>query len=178
HPWTTGMQLDYFTEASLWAEWLKTKFPNGAKVASITFNNDFGKSYLKGFKHSIEGTKIQLVGDFQHDPTAPNIANQYTSAAATNAEVLLLQTTGTYCTQAMADIEKGSWKPTVIMSGTCGSINQFFQPLLEQGLTGKDTYIIQTFKDVNDPALASDPIVKAYNEVATKGGLDPQKTTY
>jgi branched-chain amino acid transport system substrate-binding protein len=178
HPWTTGMQLDYFTEASLWAEWLKTKYPSGVKVASITFNNDFGKSYLKGFKHSIQGTNIQLVGDFQHDPTAPNIDNQYTSAAATNAEVLLLQTTGTYCTQGMADIEKGSWKPVVIMSGTCGSIGQFFQPLLDQGLSGKDTYIIQTFKDVNDPANANDPIVKTYNDVTTKAGHDPKKTTY
>jgi branched-chain amino acid transport system substrate-binding protein len=178
HPWTTGAQLDYFTEASLWAEWLKTKFPNGVKVASITFNNDFGKSYLKGFKHAIQGTKIQLVGDFQHDPTAPNVDNQYTSAAATNADVLLLQTSGTFCTQGMAAVEKGSWKPTVIMSLTCGSINQFFQPLLDQGLSGKDTYLIQTVKDVNDPANANDPVIKTYNEITTKAGHDPKKTTY
>ena len=121
HPWTTGAQLDYFTEAGLWAEWLKQKYPNGVKVASITFNSDFGKSYLNGFKHAIKGTNIELVGDFPHDPTAPNLDNQYTSAAATGADVLLLQTTGTYCTQGMADVEKGSWHPTVIMSATCGS---------------------------------------------------------
>ena len=111
HPWTTGAQLDYFSAASLWAEWLKQKYPNGVKVASITFNSDFGKSYLNGFRHAIKGTNIQLVGDFPHDPTAPNIDNQYTSAAATGADVLLLQTTGVYCTQGMADVEKGSWKP-------------------------------------------------------------------
>ena len=40
----------------------------------------------------------------------------------------------------------------VIMSGTCASLNQFFQPLIDQGLTGKDTYLIQTFKDSTDPA--------------------------
>jgi branched-chain amino acid transport system substrate-binding protein len=178
HPWTTGMQLDYFTEARLWAEWLKAKFPSGAKVASITFNNDFGKSYLSGFKYSIKGTNITLVGDFEHDPTAPNIDNQYTSAAATKADVLLLQTTGQYCTQGMAAVEKGSWKPTVIMSATCGSLGQFFAPLIDQGLTGKGTYIIQTYKDPNDPANADDPIVKVYKETATKQGLDPTKSTY
>ena len=80
------MQLDYFTEARLWATWLKSKFPNGAKVASITFNNDFGNSYVKGFKASIKGSNISLVGNFPHDPTAPNIDNQYTSAAATKAD--------------------------------------------------------------------------------------------
>jgi branched-chain amino acid transport system substrate-binding protein len=178
HPWTTGMQLDYFTAANIWAEWLKTKFPNGAKVASITFNSDFGKSYLNGFKAATKGTNIQLVGDFAHDPTAPNLDNQYTSAAATGADVLLLQTSGTYCTQGMADVEKGSWHPTVIMSETCGSLNQFFQPLIDQGLTGKDTYLIQNFVDVTDPKNANLPIVKAYQDIMKTAGLDPAKTTY
>jgi len=31
HPWTTGAQLDYFSEAGLWADWLKQKYPNGVK---------------------------------------------------------------------------------------------------------------------------------------------------
>jgi branched-chain amino acid transport system substrate-binding protein len=177
HPWTTGMQLDYFTAAKLWVEWLKKNKPN-AKVASITFNSDFGKSYVKGFKSAIKGTGITYVGDFPHDPTAPNIDNQYTSAAASGADTLLLQTSGAYCTQGMADVEKGSWKPTVIMSETCGSLNQFFQPLIDQGLTGKDTYLLQNFKDVNDPANANDPIVKAYIEQSKKDGLDYTKTTY
>lgn len=178
HPWTTGMQLDYYTEARLWALWLKSKFPKGAKVAAITFNSDFGNSYVKGFKSAIKGTNLTLVGNFPHDPTAPNLDNQYTSAAATNADVLLLQTSAVYCTQGMADVEKGSWKPTVVMSGTCGSLGQFFQPLINQGLTGKGTYLIQNYIDVNDPSHANEPIVQAYKEQLGKQGLDPSKTTY
>ena len=27
HPWTIGLQLDYFTEAALWAKWLETEHP-------------------------------------------------------------------------------------------------------------------------------------------------------
>jgi len=133
---------------------------------------------VKGFKSAIKGSNITLVGNFPHDPTAPNIDNQYTSAAATNVDALLLQTSGVYCTQGMAAVEKGSWHPTVIMSGTCGSKGQFFKPLIDQGLTGKDTYMIQNYKDVEDPALANDPIVKTYTEQLTKQGLDPKKTTY
>jgi len=178
HPWTTGMQLDYFTEARLWAEFLKQKFPKGAKVVSITFNSDFGNSYVKGFKSAIKGTNIQLVNNFPHDPTAPNIDNQYTSAAATNADVLLLQTSGVYCTQGMADVEKGSWHPTVIMSGTCASLGQFFKPLVDQGLTGKDTFLIQNYIDVTDQGNANLDIVKAYKEQMQKQGLDATKTTY
>jgi branched-chain amino acid transport system substrate-binding protein len=172
------MQLDYFTAAGIWAEWLKDKYPNGVKVASITFNNDFGKSYLNGFRHAIKDTNIELVGDFPHDATAPNIDNQYTSAAATNAEVLLLQTTAVYCTQGMANVEKGSWKPVVIMSETCASLNQFFQPLIDQGLTGKDTYLLLAFVDPIDPKNANLPIVKVYNDIMATAGYDAKKTTY
>ena len=50
HPWTTGLGLDYTSESILWAEWVKQQFPGGAKVAMLTYNNDFGKSYSKGFK--------------------------------------------------------------------------------------------------------------------------------
>ena len=75
----------------------------------------------------------------------------------------------------MADVEKQTtWNPLVIMSGTCGSLNQFFKPLIDQGLTGKDTYLIQTFKDVNDPANAERPVRPAVPEVLTDAGPRPE----
>ena len=64
------------------------------------------------------------------------------------------------------------------MSGTCASLNQFFKPLIDQGLTGKDTYLIQNYKDVNDPAEQDDPIVQLYQKTLTEQGLDPKVTTY
>ena len=48
HPWTTGMQIDYFSEAQLWKLWLEAEHPDLKKVAMLTFNNDFGKSYAAG----------------------------------------------------------------------------------------------------------------------------------
>ena len=102
HPWTTGMQLDYFTEASLWAKWLETEKPN-AKVAELTFNNDFGHSYTNGFAYAIKGTDIEVVAQQEHEPTAPNLDNQFTTLAASGADVLLLETSGAFCTQAMAE---------------------------------------------------------------------------
>ena len=179
HPWTTGMQLDYFTAASLWAKWLEKEHPDKKKVAELTFNSDFGQSYHNGFAYAIKGTDIKVVDQENHEPTAPNLDNQFTTLANSGADVLLLETSGAFCTQAMAAVEKQTtWKPLVIMSGTCGSIAQFFKPLVDQGLSGADTRIIQTFKDVNDPALADDPIVQLYQKTITEAGLDPKQTTY
>ena len=59
HPWTTGMQLDYASEAGLWAEWLKKEHPDAKTVAAVAFNSDFGKTYVNGFAKAIKGTDIR-----------------------------------------------------------------------------------------------------------------------
>ena len=92
---------------------------------------------------------------------------------------MLIETSGTFCTQAMAELEKNTeWNPIVIMSATCGSLSQFFQPLIDQGLTGEGTHIIQYIKDPNDVAFADDEFVQLFKEVATAQGLDSKQTTY
>ena len=179
HPWTTGMQLDYASEAGLWAEWLQTEHPEATKVAALTFNSDFGKSYQAGFANAIKGTPIQVVDQEFHEPTAPDVKNQFTTMAASGADVLLIETSGAFCTQAMAEVEKTTrWNPIVIMSATCASLSQFFQPLIDQGLTGQGTNLIQYVKDPNDPAFADDPEVKLFHETAKAQGLDDKQTTY
>jgi branched-chain amino acid transport system substrate-binding protein len=179
HPWTTGMQLDYASEAGLWAQWLKTEHPEAKKVAAITFNNDFGKSYVNGFNSFIKDSDIEVVAQEYHEPTAPDLTNQFTTIAASGADVVLIETSGTFCTQAMAELEKNTaFNPIVIMSATCGSLSQFFQPLIDQGLTGEGTYIVQYLKDANDAQYANDPIVKLFHETAKAQGLDDKQTTY
>jgi branched-chain amino acid transport system substrate-binding protein len=179
HPWTTGMQLDYFTEASLWAKWLQSEHPDATTVAAVAFNNDFGKSYVNGFTKAIEGTDLKVVSQQYHEPTAANLTNQFTTMAATKADVLLVETSGAFCTQAMSELEKNpDWKPVVIISGTCQSLSQFFQPLIDQGQTGAGVHLVTYVKDVNDQAWANDPEVQKFHEVAKAQGLDDKQTTY
>ena len=172
HPWTTGMQLDYTSEAALWASWVKKEFPGGAKVAMLTYNNDFGKSYSRGFRASTKGTNISVVKEELHDGTAPNLTNQMTNIDAVLPDVILLQTTGTFCTQAMAEIEKRQIKAKVMMSLTCGGLSNYFKPLIDQGLTGVGTYMIQTGKDPNDEEWKSDPFIKLFHATVKAQGLD------
>ncbi len=179
HPWTIGPGLDYFTEAQLWERWLAKEHPELKTVAEVTYNNDFGKIYHDGFAFATKGTDIKVVDQELHDAASPNLDNQFTTLASSGAQVLLIETTGVFCTQAMANIEKQtSWHPLVIMSATCASLNQFFKPLINEGLTGKGTYIVQSFKDVNDPANANDPFIQLYQKTLTAQGLDPKVTTY
>ncbi len=179
HPWTTGMQIDYFTEAGLWASWLQAEHPDAKTVAAVAFNTDFGKSYVSGFERAIEGTELEVVDQQFHEPTAPDLTNQFTTMAASKADIVLVETSGTFCTQAMAELEKNTtWDPIVIISSTCGSLSQFFQPLIDQGLTGQGVHLIQYVKDVNDEAFADDEFVKLFHETLTAQGLDSSQTTY
>ena len=177
HPWTTGMQLDYTSEAILWAQYIKKETPN-AKVAMLTYNNDFGLSYSKGFRAAVKGSGVTVVAEEKHEATAPNLTNQFTNLDSALPDVILIQTTGAFCTQAMAEIEKRNFKGKVFMSATCAALSQYFQPLIDQGLTGKDTYMIQTFKDVNDKEFANDPFVKLFHTTLKAQGLDDTQSTY
>ena len=53
HPWTTGLQMAYGTEAELWGAFIEqhaAEFPEKIKVAALVANNDFGRAYDAGFK--------------------------------------------------------------------------------------------------------------------------------
>jgi branched-chain amino acid transport system substrate-binding protein len=179
HPWTSGMQLDYASEARRWAEWLKAEHPEVTKVAALNFNNDFGNGYVKYFGDAIKGSGIQVVEQQSHEPTAPDLTNQLTTIAASGAQAVLLETSGAFCVQAMAGLEKNtSFKPIVIMSSTCGSLGQFFKPLIGQGLSGAGTNIIHYVKDPNDSAFKNDEAVKLFKQIAGQQGLDTTQSTY
>ncbi|MPY96035.1 MAG: ABC transporter substrate-binding protein, partial [Acidimicrobiia bacterium] len=53
HPWTTGSQLAYNTEAVLWGAFIEQhleELGGSAKVAALVTTNDFGAAYDSGFK--------------------------------------------------------------------------------------------------------------------------------
>ena len=177
HPWTTGMQLDYFTEAGMWAKWLETEHPDKKKVAELTFNSDFGQSYHNGFAFAIEGTDLKVVDQENHEPTArePGQPVHHAGglgrrrAVAGDLRRVLHAGDGQ---PGEADL----WKPLVIMSGTCASLNQFFKPLIDQGLTGAGTNLILNYKDVNDPANANRSDGSALPEDDDRGRVSTRRS--
>ncbi len=135
------------------------EFPDGADVVAITINNQLGQSYFRGFERAVDGSNIRIVGNELHDVNAPSIQNQLTSAAATRADVVVINDAGTFCTQALAGIERSAWKPVVITAQPCAQIPTTYGPLREQGLTGNGTNVIRyyyapTDSDADDKQFA------------------------
>ena len=66
----SGLGLDYFTESVLWAQWLQNEHPELKTVAEVTFNNDFGQIYHRGFAYATKDTDVKVVEQQTHEATA------------------------------------------------------------------------------------------------------------
>ena len=179
HPWTTGFGLDYYNESGIWASWISEKFPQGAKIATISIGNALGQSYIDGFKRAVKQTDgLEIVNEQTNDVSAPNVDNEVTSAAASNADVVVLAEAGTFCTQAIGAIEKSSWKPVVVAAQPCAQIQTTYAPLGKQGLTGNGTNVVRYYYAPTDPDNPNKEFTQLYTDTMTAGGLDPKNAQY
>ena len=172
HPWTVGGIMSYPTEAIAWTEFLKDKYPNGAKVAQLVYNNDFGKSYQKQFEKTAADNGFDVVSTVTHEATS-DLSNEVTQILASNPDVILAETTATFCTNLMKLARQGGFTGPIILSATCQSVQNFVAPA---GEAAAEAYTIVTQKDPSDPAFADDPEMKQYFADVQQygGGADPK----
>ncbi|MPY91487.1 MAG: ABC transporter substrate-binding protein [Acidimicrobiia bacterium] len=119
HPWTTGFQLAYNTEAVLWGAFIEQRlqeFGGQAKVASLVMNNDFGKAYNSGFEaflaQSPEAANIEYVTE-TIEPQAPTLKDPMTTLAAEEPDVFIAMVAGTPCTQAITEAAQNGMKEEI-----------------------------------------------------------------
>ena len=58
-PWTTGGIPSYTVESAIWTDFIKEKFPDATKVAILSFNNDFGKTYQAALQRAAPGGRAR-----------------------------------------------------------------------------------------------------------------------
>jgi len=172
HPWTVGGIMAYPTEAIAWTEFLKDKYPDGAKVAQLVYNNDFGKSYQKQFEKTAADNGFDVVSTVTHEATS-DLSNEVTQILASNPDVILAETTATFCTNLMKLARQGGFTGPIMLSATCQSVQNFVAPA---GEAAAEAYTIVTQKDPSDPAFADDPEMKQYFADVQQygGGADPK----
>ncbi|MGD9755830.1 MAG: ABC transporter substrate-binding protein, partial [Acidimicrobiia bacterium] len=183
HPWTTGMQLAYNTEAVLWGAFIEQRLdelaPDGGTVtvAALVMNNDFGKAYESGFKAFLEESEFKDRIDFQFEtiePQAPTVTDPMTTLASKNPQVFIAMVAGTPCTQAITEAAN---------NGMTESVDYLFQPSVcgaksfvgqdKVGMAADGWWIVQGgVKDISSPAYDNDPYIKYAREQLAANGLD------
>jgi ABC-type branched-subunit amino acid transport system substrate-binding protein len=180
HPWTMGSILGYSTEAIIWGSYMENTLPQGATIAALEMNNDFGKAYIDGLKAYIAQSShgFKLVSE-TFEPTAPTIKNEMTTLASKNPDAFIMMATGTPCSQAITEAAE---------DGLARSAKQLWQPSVCKplSLVGRDKVgdasnnwlIVGGGQvDINDPAVADQPAIIWAKDVLQKSGLDPKSSS-
>lgn len=186
HPWTTGSQISYGTEAVIWGAFIDehidelTASDGKALVAALVANSDFGATYESSFRavlaQSPHKDRIEFITE-KVEITAPNVTDPMTTLAAKKPDVFLTMSGGAPCTQIITEAANNNMKDSVkykFLSSQCKS----------SALVGKDKvggdgsasngwYIVGGgFNDFNADALASDPFVAWGRKFLADNGFD------
>jgi ABC-type branched-subunit amino acid transport system substrate-binding protein len=170
-PWTTGGIPSYTVESNVWTQFIQEKFPDATKVALLTFNNDFGKTYQTALNELLPAAGLEIVADIVHEPTS-DLTNEVTQLLAAGPDVIIGGTTSTFCTTLMTLARQGGFTGPIINSYTCQAIEQFMVPA---GEAAANVHTLVVLKDPADPNNAEDPGIQQYlADVETYGaGVDP-----
>lgn len=169
-PWTIGGLISYDTEANIWCNHVADELGEGATVAALFQNNDFGSAYRSVVEACDEAGTIDLVESLTHEATAADITNEMTTLASSGADAFFLGSTGAFCPQALAAVAQSPWSPLFLMSSTCENIAAFFAPV---DPAGAGVRMALNNKGVTDAAFAQDPGVQDAIAILEAAGLDP-----
>ena len=173
-PWTVGNILNYVTETEIWCTAAIEEFGEGATVAALIMNNDFGTTYLDTLKESDTCAGLDLVEEQLHDPAAPDVTNEMTTIIASDAQIFVAGTTAAFCPQATGSVAASEWRPRFFMSYTCNNLASFMSAVSEQaGLLadeGAGVRMANSNKICGDPNFADDPAILEIEAVLSEYG--------
>ncbi len=166
-PWTIGGLLAYNTEARIWCEDIVNELGEGATVAGVFFDNDFGKAYEEEIVKCDEEGLIDLVENQAHAETG--LENELTTALGTNPDAIIIGSTGAFCPAAATGIAASGQSPLFYMSNTCSNTAAFLDPT--QG-AADGVRMAQNVKNFTDPAFGDDADVQEGIQILADAGRD------
>jgi ABC-type branched-subunit amino acid transport system substrate-binding protein len=174
YPWTTGALVPYNDETQIYADAMKTLFPNGAKVALFYVNSEFGQAYADTFKKIAGDYNFEIVDEQTIEAEDSNPpTSQVTSIASKKPDVILAVPLGLQCPAFLkevtnAEAANAGWTPAIFQTNTCAS--KLFLGLAGEASDG--LYTSNNGVDVNDPKNASVPAVKAFLDQVKAAGVE------
>lgn len=180
HPFTTGFQLAYSTEAILWGAWIKDQLPGHVpvKVGALVIDNDFGRVYADAFEAWAEVNRdiVAEVVIVEHDPAALTVSPEIAQLAEAEPDVFLSMTAGRPCLSAVQEAERLGLTDSALALFTPSGCRQPEQFLAPAGSAGHGFWVVGGgVKSTNDPAWADDVFVRFANEQLRAAGLDPAR---
>ncbi|MDH2401815.1 ABC transporter substrate-binding protein [Bradyrhizobium sp. SSUT18] len=161
-PWTMGWQLNYQTEAKVFAKWLMKEKPD-AKAAILYQNDDFGKDYLKGVKDMLgDRAGSTIVMEESYEVSEPSIDSHIAKIKVANPDVLMIFATAKFGAQAIKKTAELNWKPLQIINNGASFVGSVMKPA---GFENAQGVLSAAYaKDGADPQWNDDPGMKKWSE--------------
>ena len=183
HPFTSGLQMAWSTEAVLWGTWIEENFAEQlpVRVGAVVMNNDFGLAYESPFRAWADAhpNVIEEVITVAHDPASTNLSTEMATVLESEPDIYISMTAGPSCPRAMQAADE---------VGLTSSVQALFQPSVCRDI---GTYVTPAGdaaagwlvidggqKSVGDPTQAGDPYVGFVREELTAAGLDPDNNLH
>ncbi len=177
YPYTLGWQLNYGSEARMYAKYILQNEPND-KIAILYQNDDYGKNYVDGLTAGL-GSKassmiVKSVTYNAGDPT--NMASQVANLKSSGADTFYVVATPNYAASAVVNAINTGWKPKLYMNAVANSTATWKAVSSQMGgaASAMDGMISAVYlKDPTDTSKwGSDAGVQLFKKVMTQYGGD------
>ncbi|WP_419552850.1 ABC transporter substrate-binding protein [Candidatus Poriferisodalis sp.] len=187
HPWTTGLQMSYSTEAILWGEWIKRNMGSElpVRVAAAVTDNDFGLAYEQAFDRWA-AMNPEIVAEFipvRHDPAAATLLPEMEIIRRLSPDVHISMTAGNPCLLAVQEAHASGLTHDIrarggaLFTSSVGKgVAAYMAPA---GMAGDGWLIVGGgTKDCTDPAYSAEPFIEFVNSNLRSAGLDANLSLY
>ena len=158
-PWTMAFLAGYETEGAVYAANILQTRPD-AKIALLYQSDDYGKSFVSGFKQRLGAKAANVVAEATYEPTDPSVDSQVISLKASGATVLLTVALPKQASQTIRKLHDLGWKPEHYLIGSASGIATTLMPA---GLDKSVGIVSATYvKDPKDPRWDNDAGLKNY----------------
>lgn len=160
HPWTMGWRVNYVSEATVYAKYLRKTRPN-AKVAAVYQYDDAGKDYMRGLREGLgDSADNMIVAEASFEVTDPTVDSQIVTLRASGADTLFIFGSAKPTAQAIRKVWDLGWHPLQFVGNTAASVATVMRPAGLQKSVGiiSGAYL----KDPTDGHWQNDPGLKEW----------------
>ncbi len=164
HPWTSGMELSFSTEARLWGEWIRRNLADQAPVRVVGFvaDNFVGQTWEHAFAQwaSENPETVSRFVALRVAPDGSNLTGRITGASRHEPDVVIAMDTYIGCAQMITEVDDSELRASLeaaLVSSQC-RIGDFYTP--PEGTAGDGWWIaLGGSKNADDPQFADEPLM-------------------
>jgi branched-chain amino acid transport system substrate-binding protein len=176
HPFTTGLELSYLTEAVLWGTWIKQNLGEHipVSVGALVIDNDFGQIYADSFDDWADSNPdiVSSVTFVRHDPQVSSVADEMAEIAEDEPDVFLSMTSGDACLSALQEATAQGVKTRALAMFTPLRCSQPALYMAPAGAAADGFYVVGAgVKSSADPVYAEDTFVRFVNDQLAAAGF-------